>query len=52
MKAMLKAPVVIDLRNIYDPRQMADAGFHYSCIGRPCPPLPGMPLTSHGKASV
>ncbi len=35
MKELLARPVVVDLRNIYDPRQMADAGFTYSCIGRP-----------------
>ena len=35
MKAALKAPVLVDLRNIYDPEEMAGAGFRYSCIGRP-----------------
>jgi UDPglucose 6-dehydrogenase len=35
MKAALKAPVVVDLRNIYNPREMAAAGFRYSSIGRP-----------------
>jgi UDPglucose 6-dehydrogenase len=35
MKALLKTPVVIDLRNIYNPREMAAAGFRYSSIGRP-----------------
>jgi len=35
MKALLKAPVVIDLRNIYNPREMEAAGFAYSSIGRP-----------------
>ncbi len=37
MKAALKAPVLVDLRNIYDPEEMAGAGFRYSCIGRPVP---------------
>jgi UDPglucose 6-dehydrogenase len=35
MKKNLNAPVVIDLRNIYNPAEMKDAGFTYSCIGRP-----------------
>jgi UDPglucose 6-dehydrogenase len=38
MKALLRTPIVIDLRNIYDPAQMAAAGFHYSCVGRPYRP--------------
>jgi UDPglucose 6-dehydrogenase len=35
MKAALKAPVVVDLRNVYNPREMAAAGFRYASIGRP-----------------
>ncbi len=35
MKAAMKAPVVVDLRNMYNPADMAAAGFRYSCIGRP-----------------
>jgi UDPglucose 6-dehydrogenase len=34
MKSLLKAPVLIDLRNIYTPADMAAAGFQYTCIGR------------------
>ena len=34
VKAELKAPVLIDLRNVYDPDEMAAAGFDYSCVGR------------------
>ncbi len=34
IKKMLKAPVFIDLRNVYDPRIMADLGFAYTSIGR------------------
>jgi UDPglucose 6-dehydrogenase len=34
-RALLKSPVVVDLRNVYKPAEMAAAGFHYSSIGRP-----------------
>jgi UDPglucose 6-dehydrogenase len=34
VKALMKAPVMIDLRNIYRPAQMADAGFRYVSVGR------------------
>ena len=35
VKTALKAPNVIDLRNIYQPDTMRAAGFNYSSIGRP-----------------
>ena len=35
VKALLKAPVFVDFRNIYDPREMAEAGFAYTSVGRP-----------------
>ncbi len=35
LKAAMRAPVVVDLRNIYKPEEMAAAGFRYSSIGRP-----------------
>ena len=34
MKTALKAPVVVDLRNVYDPRHMRDLGFEYTSVGR------------------
>ena len=34
MKRLLKAPVIVDLRNVYDPKDMRAAGFEYSCVGR------------------
>ncbi|HXQ66698.1 MAG TPA: UDP-glucose/GDP-mannose dehydrogenase family protein [Alphaproteobacteria bacterium] len=35
IKSLLKAPVVIDYRNIYRPEEMAAAGFRYTSLGRP-----------------
>ena len=34
-RALLGSPVVVDLRNVYKPTEMAAAGFHYTSIGRP-----------------
>jgi len=31
----LKAPVVVDLRNLHDPAQVREAGFTYASLGRP-----------------
>lgn len=35
VKSLLKAPILVDLRNVYEPTEMAEAGFDYHCIGRP-----------------
>ncbi len=35
VKSLLKQPVLIDLRNIYRPADMADRGFAYHSVGRP-----------------
>ena len=35
MKQLLRQPKVVDLRNVYNPAEMVEAGFHYSSIGRP-----------------
>jgi UDPglucose 6-dehydrogenase len=35
IKLLLKAPLVVDLRNIYNPADMARRGFHYASVGRP-----------------
>jgi len=35
VKALLKRPLMVDLRNIYKPASMAAAGFTYVSVGRP-----------------
>ena len=34
VKELIKAPILVDLRNIYDPDDVRAAGFEYSSIGR------------------
>lgn len=35
VKTLLESPLIIDLRNIYAPKEMVDAGFNYYSVGRP-----------------
>lgn len=35
VKAAMAKPVFVDLRNVYNPAEMAAAGFSYSSVGRP-----------------
>jgi UDPglucose 6-dehydrogenase len=34
VKKLLKQPVIVDGRNIYDPKKVKELGFRYYCIGR------------------
>ena len=34
VKRLMAAPVMIDLRNVYDPDSMESAWFRYVCVGR------------------
>jgi UDPglucose 6-dehydrogenase len=34
LKRSMRAPVIVDLRNIYDPAEMKRLGFTYRCVGR------------------
>jgi UDPglucose 6-dehydrogenase len=34
LKKAMKGDVFVDLRNVYEPQQMKELGFDYSCIGR------------------
>ena len=40
VRSALKTPLIVDLRNIYDPAEVAAAGFRYASVGRP-PAGPG-----------
>ncbi len=39
LHAIMASPVLVDLRNVYDPQQVVEAGFTYASIGR-CTPAP------------
>jgi UDPglucose 6-dehydrogenase len=35
IKKLLKQPLIVDLRNVYDPHRMKSEGFKYVSVGRP-----------------
>ena len=35
IKSRLKYPILLDGRNLLDPKRMASLGFTYLCVGRP-----------------
>ncbi len=37
IKSLMKQAVMVDLRNIYEPSEMIENGFDYTCIGRSVP---------------
>lgn len=40
LRKCLARPTVVDLRNVYEPEKMRDAGFAYHCVGRATLQLP------------
>jgi UDPglucose 6-dehydrogenase len=41
LKQLMRQPVLLDGRNLYDPKVMADRGFVYRGVGRGVPPVEG-----------
>jgi UDPglucose 6-dehydrogenase len=39
-RSLMRQPLIIDLRNIFDPAQVAKAGFAYTSVGRPVAAAP------------
>lgn len=50
LKHSMRFPLIIDLRNIYKPHEMAEAGFDYISVGRP--PAKGATLSLKNKGSA
>ena len=46
VKSLLSKPIVVDLRNIYHPEEMARLGFSYVSVGRPRT-MPQAKTTTH-----
>ncbi len=46
LKALLNQPVIIDGRNLYEPRQLSELGFDYHAIGRPHLPAKKQPANT------
>ena len=46
VKALLRSPVFVDLRNVYRPDEMAAAGFIYASIGRATTMAPKRPVSA------
>lgn len=41
LKASMRQPNLVDLRNVYEPKRMAELGFRYDSVGRAAADLPG-----------
>ncbi|HET6157688.1 MAG TPA: UDP-glucose/GDP-mannose dehydrogenase family protein [Dongiaceae bacterium] len=48
IKGMMKAPNIVDLRNIYRPDEMVQLGYRYVSLGRPTPVQPELPAAEYG----
>jgi len=48
LRELLTEPLVVDLRNLYDPERMAETGFRYISVGRPDSAGPVDPVGKDG----
>jgi UDPglucose 6-dehydrogenase len=48
VKTLLKSPLIVDLRNIYNPSDMSALGFYYVSVGRPVARPGGAVATAQG----
>jgi UDPglucose 6-dehydrogenase len=48
LRAVMKQPIVLDGRNLFQPNQMAASGFLYYSVGRPLQISESMPYLGHG----
>jgi UDPglucose 6-dehydrogenase len=47
IRTLLRHPIIVDGRNLFDPRRVSEAGFFYYSVGRSvCPPNPLLPSDS------
>jgi UDPglucose 6-dehydrogenase len=51
LRSVMRTPVIIDGRNIYDPTVITDAGFEYRGIGRGCP-APARKGAANGRSEA
>jgi UDPglucose 6-dehydrogenase len=57
LAGLLRRPLIVDLRNLYDPERVAAAGFRYVSVGRPAaeaaaPQADAPPLALRGGAAA
>jgi UDPglucose 6-dehydrogenase len=52
LHALLRRPLVIDLRNLYEPEKMAAASFEYISLGRPSARPDAVPAPPHEETAV
>jgi UDPglucose 6-dehydrogenase len=52
VKTLLKRPIVVDLRNVYQPEEMAQAGFSYVSVGRRKVDASGLQVAANAASPI